>query len=74
MKHPEFKIGGEFFTEGGRWRCTDLGTRTVIAIQISVAGGKKAKESLLRGPPYAVDEVVFDEDDFPGCHSLEDRL
>ena len=35
MEHHDFKIGIEFTTETGRWRCTDVRTRTIIAIKIS---------------------------------------
>ncbi|MBI2492566.1 MAG: hypothetical protein HYV94_10790 [Candidatus Rokubacteria bacterium] len=32
MKHEEFRIGIEFWCGGRRWRCTDVGTRTVVGI------------------------------------------
>jgi hypothetical protein len=32
MLHSEFSIGTEFWLGAKRWRCTDVGTRTVIAI------------------------------------------
>lgn len=34
MKHGEFRIGGEFWCAGGRWRCTDIGTRTIVGIKL----------------------------------------
>lgn len=34
MKHSEFKIGETFWCGGRQWRCTDIGTRVVVAIQI----------------------------------------
>ncbi|MGU3588302.1 hypothetical protein ACLBYF_04150 [Methylobacterium brachiatum] len=36
MDLSDFRIGGEFTTADGRrrWRCTDIGTRTVAAIRI----------------------------------------
>jgi hypothetical protein len=34
MEHHEFTIGGEFFMGEGRWRCTDVGTRTIAAIRL----------------------------------------
>ena len=34
MEHHEFTIGGEFFMGEGRWRCTDIGTRTIAAIRL----------------------------------------
>jgi len=32
MRHDEFRIGLEFWCGGRRWRCTDLGSRVVVAI------------------------------------------
>ena len=34
MKHSDFAIGTEFRTATGKWRCTDVGTRTIAAIKI----------------------------------------
>ena len=62
MKHSDFKIGLEFYTATGKWRCTDIGTRTVIVIALD-----RDDPSWYNGPPYAVEEVVFDENDFAGC-------
>lgn len=41
MDLSEFTIGGEFICSGRRYRCTDIGTRTVVAIQVdeSTIGG-----------------------------------
>ena len=47
-----FAIGDEFLTLTGRWRVTDVGTWTVIAIRVDRVG-----------PPYAVVERIFDETD-----------
>ena len=63
MKHSDFEVGVEFFTATGKWRCTDLGSRTVIAIQLD----HPSDASWYDGPPYAVAEIVFDEDDLGGC-------
>jgi hypothetical protein len=65
MRHEEFKIGMEFTTADGlaRWRCTDIGTRVIVAIEI-VPG---EDPSCYNGPPYAVAEIVFDEDDIVAC-------
>jgi hypothetical protein len=63
MKHDDFAIGKEFRSATGGWRCTDVGTRTIIAIKVSDCDDA----SWLSGPPYAVTEVVFDEDDLDGC-------
>ena len=60
IKHADFYIGMEFLTETGTWRCTDIGTRTIVAIKIS----DHEDPSWFNGPPYAVQEHVFDENDF----------
>jgi hypothetical protein len=62
MAHSDFSIGCEFLTESGRWRCTDVGTRTIIAIKI-----EKDDPSWYAGPPYGVVETVFDEYDIEAC-------
>jgi hypothetical protein len=62
MNHSDFRIGGEFVTATGRWRCTDIGTRVIIAIQLGASDS-----SWYNGPPFAVAEVVFDEYDLEGC-------
>lgn len=68
MKKEEFKIGLEFFTSGGKFRCTDVGTRVITAIKLD-----KPDASWYNGPPYAVIELVFDENEFSACE-LEDEL
>jgi hypothetical protein len=73
------KIGDRFRTPTGVWRVTDVGTRTIAAIrvdQVTTATGdgqhvtvRKLDEATaeaegwFRGPPYAVVEYLFDEDD-----------
>jgi len=73
MNHNEFNIGEEFYSANGklRWRCTDIGTRTIIAIAIERYG--KFDESWYNGPPYAIAEYVFDEIDIHNCHKAEDQ-
>lgn len=34
MKHVDFAIGIEFWCGGRRWRCTDVGTRVIVAISL----------------------------------------
>jgi hypothetical protein len=34
MKHSEFRIGVEFWCGGKRWRCTDVGSRVIVAISL----------------------------------------
>lgn len=63
MNLSQFKIGEEFICGSKKWRCTDIGTRTVAAICVS-----SHEETLLEGPPYYVVENVFDEYDIEGCY------
>lgn len=56
----------EFESGGKRWRCTDVGTRTVIAVCLD---DHPDDPSWYNGPPYAVAETVFDEYDQQGCES-----
>lgn len=63
MNHNEFKIDTEFYTATGRWRCTDVGSRVIVAIKLD----EKFDESWHAGPPYAIAEHVFDEYDILGC-------
>ena len=34
MKHEEFLIGEEFWCGDNKWRCTDIGTRVIVAISL----------------------------------------
>jgi hypothetical protein len=81
MRHDEFRIGGTFWCGGRQWRCTDIGTRTIAAIRVdrvevgsSTPGRRRTltraeaeAEGWFNGPPYAVAESVFDEDEIEGC-------
>ena len=62
MKHDEFHIGLEFWMSGAHWRCTDVGTRTILAIRLNAPDA-----SWYNGPPYAVAECVIDEDALAAC-------
>jgi hypothetical protein len=87
MKHSEFVIGQAFTTGHGLWRCTDVGTRTVIAVRIdaaevvSVLGGRETQSTVdprrdpsrLNGLPYALAEIVFDEYDFAALRLVAER-
>src|SRR3954447_7054196 len=87
MEHFEFVIGEAFTTGHGLWRCTDVGTRTVVAIRIdaakvvSVLGGRETQSvvdprrdpSWLNRPPYALAETVFDEYDFATLRPVAER-
>jgi hypothetical protein len=68
MKPSDFHIGLEFLGPAGfRWRCTDVGTRTVVAVQLD-----HDDPDWYRGPPYIVQEVVFDEHETGRCHLTEE--
>jgi hypothetical protein len=69
MKRADFRIGCEFLTGSGRWRCTDVGKRTIAAIRLN----HDDDPSWYNGPPYAVMETVFDEYDFEGCEPAPER-
>ena len=90
MTHADFHIGTEFFTATGKWRCTDVGTRVIVAISLEPRtmirvrhgeGRARMEESFLSddphdlaGPPYGVAERVFDEYDLPGCYTTSDEV
>lgn len=80
MKKEDFSIGLEFYTASATWRCTDIGTRVIVAIridQVTVSEHDCENEpttsivtddqSWFYRPPYAVAEHVFDEFDMGGC-------
>ncbi|RDJ98106.1 hypothetical protein [Paraburkholderia lacunae] len=69
MKHSDFYIDLEFLGPAGfRWRCTDVGTRTVVAIQLD-----DDDPNWYRGPPYVAKEVVFDEHEIERCHLTDEE-
>jgi hypothetical protein len=90
VKHSDFQIGTEFFTGSGKWRCTDAGTRVIVAISLEPremvrvrrdASGERIEEHFtsddprdLLGPPYMVAEHVFSEYDFDGCYATADEV
>jgi hypothetical protein len=63
MKPSDLKIGLEFLTATSRWRCTDVGARTVAAIRLDL----DHDPAWYDGPPYAVVERVFDESSIGDC-------
>src|SRR5580704_9995610 len=69
MKHSDFRIGCEFLSGSGRWRCTDVGKRTIAAIRLN----HDDDPSWYNGPPYAIVESVFDEFDMQGCEPAPER-
>lgn len=83
MEQSDFHIGLEFYTATGRWRCTDIGTRVIVAISlepheiisVEYQDGERIETRSMtddpswhHGPPYAIVEQVFDEYDLEGCY------
>ena len=62
MKKEEFKLGTEFYTATGRWRCIDIGTRVIVAIHLNQDDPRNCN-----GHPYSIPESVFYEYDMEGC-------
>ncbi|EEF25050.1 conserved hypothetical protein [Ricinus communis] len=75
MKLDDFHVGLEFLgPSGALFRCTDVGTRVVAAIELD-----HEESAWYQGPPYIVPELVFDEWDIAHCHRdltdlVNDRL
>ena len=69
MLKNEFQIGVEFYSGGKKWKCTDIGTRTIGAICLS---DFHDDPSWFNGPPYACAEILFDENDIEGCELIEE--
>lgn len=81
MEHAEFRIGTLFWCGDRLWRCTDIGSRVIVAIRLDAVklGGsapdagriltqaEAEAEGWFNGPPYAVAELVFDAYDLEGC-------
>lgn len=86
MEHSDFSIGATFWCGEGQWRCTDIGTRTIIAMRIdkveihsndpalcrTLGYAEALADGCFNGPPYALPEHVFDEYDLPGCSAEPD--
>lgn len=65
MKFEQFKVGEKFFASAGfEWLCTDKGTRTITAIMLD----PNKNNSWFTGPPYLLNEIVFDEYDIIDCY------
>jgi hypothetical protein len=71
MKQVDFHVGLKFVGSGGFWwRCTDVGTRTIVAIHLD-----QNDPNWYQGPPYIAKEVVFDEVEIEACHlTIEDGI
>jgi len=89
MKLKDFKIGKKFWINKDQYLCTDIGTRVVVAIHLRIADivtmhsdGKTEKMKInlsndkngwLKGPPYAVTEMIIDENDLPSCSKTKQK-
>ncbi len=89
MTLNEFKIGSEFWCSNRRWRCTDIGTRVVIALRVdqiditslkdgvqttrTISGEEAEKVGWFSGPPYRSGEHIFDEYDLEVCTLTPDE-
>jgi hypothetical protein len=68
VKLAEFCIGQTFYTGAGAWVVTDVGSRTIVAVEAQLLRERPA------GPPYEHVETVFAEYDFGGCtETLEEQ-
>ena len=81
MNHNDFVIGANFWCSGKLWRCTDIGTRVIVAIRLdrvhvestslevrrTLGYAEAEAEGWFNGPPYAGVESVFDEYCIPAC-------
>jgi hypothetical protein len=81
VQHNSFSVGTEFRCGEGLWRVTDIGSRTIVAIRIdhvkvssnqpelccTLSREQAERVGWFNGPPYALAEHVFNEDDFAGC-------
>jgi hypothetical protein len=80
MKLSDFHIGEDFALSGKKYRCTDIGSRVVVAVPhaitvgSSIAGAPQParqadaiEHGWHNGPPYAAQEIVLDEYDIELC-------
>lgn len=64
MNIHKLKIGDTFIDEHGSWQVTDIGSRVVVAVNIS--------NGWVKGPPYPSQEKVFDEVALSHCRQNHD--
>lgn len=86
MRIEDFIKGREFAMGDGRYLCTDVGTRVAVAIRLdrvlvvtkdaqgttnaTLDYEPAAQAGWFNGPPYAVAEIVIDEDDMAACEPV----
>ena len=66
MVLSDFRTGLEFWMSGHKWLCTDVGSRTVIAIKLD-PDLIRMDSTWFGDPPYAVLEHVIDECSLLAC-------
>jgi hypothetical protein len=66
MKHEQFRIGEEFWCGERRWRCTDVGSRVIVAICLEPRESDRWPSGS-EAPPFGVRESSFDEYSIQGC-------
>lgn len=65
MRVEDFHIGLVFCCKGKTWRCTDVGTRVIVAFRQDIYDSLNWYD----GPPYPNGaEEIFDEDDMKDCY------
>jgi hypothetical protein len=57
MRLSDFHIGLEFWMSGSHWRCTDVGSRVVVAIKLE----HDDDPGMYNGPPYKICDYPLDE-------------
>jgi hypothetical protein len=82
VKLHQFRVGSHFYCGSREWRCTDIGTRAIVAIRVdrvelggentpagprTLSKAEAEAEGWFNGPPYAVAEHLFDEEDQKSC-------
>lgn len=66
MKISDFEIEKPFFGPAGfKWLCTDKGSRVITAIMLEY----DKEDCWFKGPPYSLEEKVFDEYEMQSCYN-----
>jgi hypothetical protein len=63
MKHSDFVIGETFWWSQLPWRCTDIGTRVIMAFRLDTFSDGRS----FGAPPNGLLEIVFDESAIKEC-------
>ena len=76
MKLSDFRIGEDFIMSGKKYRCTDIGSRVVVAVPHAIDVGSsfggtaqpiRQANATEDGWPYSAQEIVLDEYDIELC-------